>query len=126
LNRQSAFFRLDLQGYVDTASRFLPTAHLPLSYIGTTYLLTSTVFLPIFASVADIYGRYWGIQVSLFFFIIGSAISTGAQSMEMLILGRGVAGIGAAGMLIVSEQIFLWYQQHIWVEQLSSRLSGLF
>ena len=65
------------------------------------YLLTSTVFLPFFASVADIFGRHSALQVSLAFFLIGSAISTGAQSMVTLLAGRGVAGIGAAGMLTV-------------------------
>ncbi|KAK7019671.1 hypothetical protein VNI00_018016 [Paramarasmius palmivorus] len=84
----SAFHRLDLQ-----------------SYIGTLYLLTSTVFLPLFASVADIYGRHFAIQTSLIFFIIGSALSTGAQNMEMMLSGRAIAGIGAAGLLTVVRVI---------------------
>lgn len=81
----SVFNRLDLQ-----------------SYIGTAYVLTSTVFLPIFASLADVFGRYWAMQMSVFFFIVGSAISTGANSMPTLLAGRGIAGIGAAGLLGVS------------------------
>ncbi|OBZ67215.1 putative MFS-type transporter YusP [Grifola frondosa] len=80
----SVFNRLDLQ-----------------SYIGTTYLLTSTVFLPVFASLADIWGRHWALQVSLFFFMIGSAISTGSQNMATMLVGRGIGGIGAAGLLAV-------------------------
>ncbi|KAI0819975.1 MFS general substrate transporter [Trametes gibbosa] len=80
----SVFNRLDLQ-----------------SYIGTVYLLTSTVFLPLFASLADVWGRHWSLQVALFFFAIGSAISTGAQNMPTMLAGRGVAGIGAAGMLAI-------------------------
>ncbi|KAK7041530.1 hypothetical protein VNI00_009402 [Paramarasmius palmivorus] len=75
------------------------------SYIGTLYLLTSTVFLPLFASVADIYGRHFAIQTSLIFFIIGSALSTGAQNMEMMLSGRAIAGIGAAGLLTVVRVI---------------------
>ncbi|KAI0699560.1 major facilitator superfamily domain-containing protein [Cytidiella melzeri] len=80
----SIFNRLDLQ-----------------SYIGTIYLLTSTVFLPPFASIADIFGRHWALQAALVFFAIGSALSTGAQNMPMMLAGRGVAGIGAAGLLAV-------------------------
>ncbi|KAI0355576.1 MFS general substrate transporter [Trametes cingulata] len=80
----SVFNRLDLQ-----------------SYIGTVYLLTSTVFLPLFASLADVFGRHWALQLSLFFFAVGSAISTGSQNMATMLAGRGVAGIGAAGMLAV-------------------------
>ena len=71
------------------------------SYIGTSYLLASTVFLPFFASIADIYGRHFGLQLSLLFFLIGSAISTGAMNMPMILAGRGIAGIGAAGLLTV-------------------------
>ncbi|KIJ37995.1 hypothetical protein M422DRAFT_60884 [Sphaerobolus stellatus SS14] len=84
----SAFNRLDLQ-----------------SYIGTIYVLTSTVFLPIFASLADIFGRHWALQLSLILFTVGSALSTGAQNMPMMLAGRGIAGIGAAGLLTVIRVI---------------------
>ncbi|TCD69811.1 hypothetical protein EIP91_006124 [Steccherinum ochraceum] len=48
--------------------------HLDLqSYIGTVYLLTSTVFLPVFASFADIFGRHWTLQLALLLFMVGSA-----------------------------------------------------
>lgn len=80
----SDFNRLDLQ-----------------SWIGTSFLLTSTVFLPIFGSIADILGRHWALQVALITFLVGSAVCTGAQSMEALLAGRGLAGIGAAGLVSV-------------------------
>lgn len=75
------------------------------SYIGTSYLLASTVFLPFFASIADIYGRHSGLQLSLLFFLVGSAFSTGAVNMTMLLVGRGIAGIGAAGLLTIVRTI---------------------
>ncbi|KAI0745351.1 MFS general substrate transporter [Earliella scabrosa] len=84
----SIFNRLDLQ-----------------SYIGTVYLLTSTVFLPLFASLADIWGRHWSLQLSLLLFMVGSAISTGSQDMITMLVGRGVAGIGAGGMMAVTRII---------------------
>ena len=71
------------------------------SYIGTVYLLTSTVFLPLFASFADIFGRHWTLQLALLFFMVGSAISTGAHNMATMLAGRGIAGVGAAGLLAV-------------------------
>ncbi|KZS91099.1 MFS general substrate transporter [Sistotremastrum niveocremeum HHB9708] len=80
----STFNRLDLQ-----------------SWIGTSYLLTATVFLPLFASVSNAFGRHAAIQISLVFFVIGSALSTGAASMVMMLVGRGVAGIGAGGLVAV-------------------------
>ncbi|KAI0919480.1 hypothetical protein AcV5_001533 [Taiwanofungus camphoratus] len=80
----SSFRRLDLQ-----------------SWIGTSYLLTSTVFLPLFASVANIWGRHDTLQASILLFIVGSAISTGSEIMPTMLAGRGVAGIGAAGLQAV-------------------------
>lgn len=41
-------------------------------------------------------------QPSILFFIVGSAISTGANNMLALLARRGIAGIGAAGLLGVS------------------------
>lgn len=75
------------------------------SYIGTSYLLAATVFLPLFATVADIYGRHFAIQISLLLFLVGSALSTGAISMLMILIGRGIAGIGAAGLLTIVRTI---------------------
>jgi MFS family permease len=83
-NIASKFNRLDLQ-----------------SYIGTTYVLGSTVFLPIFASLADVFGRYWAMHISVVIFMVGSAFSTGARNMPMLLFGRGISGVGAAGLLAV-------------------------
>ncbi|KAI0779706.1 MFS general substrate transporter [Fomes fomentarius] len=80
----SVFNRLDLQ-----------------SYIGTVYLLTSTVFLPLFASLADIWGRHWTLQLALFLFMVGSAVSTGSQNMVTMLVGRAIAGIGSGGMMAV-------------------------
>lgn len=37
----------------------------------------------------------------MLFFLIGSIICTSAQSMTMLLIGRGITGIGAAGLVSV-------------------------
>jgi hypothetical protein len=52
---QSTFNRLDLQCRIYAYPLLTNDSF---SYIGTAYLLSSTVFLPIFASAADIYGRH--------------------------------------------------------------------
>ncbi|KAH7929259.1 MFS general substrate transporter [Leucogyrophana mollusca] len=75
------------------------------SYIGTLYILSTAAFLPLFASAADVYGRHLTLQVSLLFFLIGSAISTGGINMPMVLAGRGIAGIGAAGLLTIVRTI---------------------
>ncbi|KAK3214810.1 hypothetical protein GRF29_19g1300362 [Pseudopithomyces chartarum] len=51
-----------------------------------------------FKSTADI-GWYWTFMAFLLLFEIGSAISGAATSSTMLIVGRAVAGMGAAGLM---------------------------
>lgn len=43
------------------------------------------------------------LQLGLLFFMVGSAISTGSENMATMLAGRGVAGIGAAGLLAVGN-----------------------
>ncbi|KZP01204.1 MFS general substrate transporter [Calocera viscosa TUFC12733] len=74
-------------------------------WIGTAYLLTATVFLPIFGSLADIFGRYLALQLSTLLFIIGSAICTGSQGITPLIIGRAITGIGAGGLTSLARII---------------------
>ena len=52
--------------------------------------------------IADVYGRHPAIQSALFLFFVGSALSTGAANIPMLLVGRGISGIGVAGLLTVS------------------------
>jgi len=40
-------------------------------------------------------------EASLLIFLAGCAVSTGANSLPMLLVGRGIAGVGAAGLLSV-------------------------
>lgn len=63
------------------------------------------MFLPLFASFADAFGRHWAMQLSLLLFLFGSALSTAAQNMPMMLAGRGIAGVGAAGLLTVVRVI---------------------
>ncbi|KAG0261045.1 hypothetical protein BG011_001403 [Mortierella polycephala] len=70
-----------------------------ISWLGTAYMMTSTAFQPLYGKVSDIFGRKYTIIFANFIFLIGSAISGWATSMTMLIVGRGVAGVGAGGLM---------------------------
>ncbi|KAI8597127.1 major facilitator superfamily domain-containing protein [Dissophora ornata] len=70
-----------------------------ISWLGTAYLMTSTAFQPLYGKVSDIFGRKSTILFANFMFLLGSAISGWATSMTMLIIGRGVAGVGAGGLM---------------------------
>jgi len=76
-------------------------------WIATAYLLTSTVCVPIFASLSDIYGRKPFFLLGATLFVATSALCGAAgkltfvplDGMGQLILFRGLQGVGA-GMVI--------------------------
>ncbi|KAG8870907.1 hypothetical protein FRB97_009266 [Tulasnella sp. 331] len=74
-------------------------------WVGAGYSLGSTAFLPLAGGLAQIFGRRPVILGSLGFFAMGSAISGSSRSMNMLIAGRTVQGLGGGGILSLSEII---------------------
>jgi EmrB/QacA subfamily drug resistance transporter len=70
-----------------------------LSWVVTSYLLTSTVTVPLYGKLSDLYGRKSIFIVSIALFVIGSALCGAAQTMNQLILFRGLQGIGAGGLI---------------------------
>jgi MFS family permease len=65
----------------------------------TAYTLTSTAFIPAFGQIADIFGRHVAIQLSMCFMLIGSVLCAAAQSWVMLLFGRALQGVSAAGLM---------------------------
>ena len=72
------------------------------AWIGTSYLLTSTVANALFGKLSDIYGRKRLFQVAIITFLIGSVGCGIAQSMLTLIVSRGVQGIGGGGLMAIA------------------------
>lgn len=88
------------------------------SWVVTMYLLTSTISVPIFGKLSDMYGRKWFYVAGIAVFILGSALSGLSSGTELftlfgrtfsgltvgmteLILFRGLQGLGA-GILFAS------------------------
>jgi EmrB/QacA subfamily drug resistance transporter len=76
-----------------------------LSWVVIAYLLTSTVVAPVYGKLSDIYGRRGMMLVALGIFMAGSAACAAAPSMLMLILGRGLQGIGGGGIVPLTQSI---------------------
>ena len=76
-----------------------------LSWVVIAYLLTSTVVAPLYGKLSDIYGRRGMMLVALGIFMAGSAACAMAPSMLMLILGRGLQGIGGGGIVPLTQSI---------------------
>jgi len=66
-----------------------------ITWVTTAYLLTSTVPIPIYGKLSDMYGRKRVILFGIVVFLAGSALSGAAQSMNQLIAFRAFQGLGA-------------------------------
>lgn len=73
-----------------------------LPWVFTSFMLTSTVLVPIVGKLGDQYGRKPLFIVAIVVFLIGSLLSGVSQTMVQLILARGVQGAGA-GMLFATS-----------------------
>ncbi|KAI0124958.1 major facilitator superfamily transporter [Xylariales sp. AK1849] len=71
-------------------------------WLGTSYLLASTVIMPPMASISEIFGRPICLIFSLSMFSIGSILCCVANSVGLLLGGRSVQGIGGGGIWVVS------------------------
>lgn len=76
-----------------------------MSWAITAYLLTSTIGLPVYGKVGDLFGRKGVFQFAIATFVIGSALAGRAQTMDQLIAFRAVQGVGAGGLMIGVQAI---------------------
>jgi EmrB/QacA subfamily drug resistance transporter len=76
-----------------------------LSWVVTGYLISTTVVTPLFGKLSDIYGRRRMMLVSIGVFILGSVACALAPSMETLIVGRVLQGVGGGGILPLAQTV---------------------
>jgi EmrB/QacA subfamily drug resistance transporter len=75
------------------------------TWVVTIYLLTSTITVPFYGKLSDIYGRKPMMMFGVIVFLIGSALSGLSQDMAMLILFRGIQGIGAGALFPIALSV---------------------
>ncbi|MCS7198024.1 MAG: MFS transporter [Candidatus Bipolaricaulota bacterium] len=92
------------------------------SWVFSAYVLTSTVTVPIWGRLSDLYGRkrflLWGIAI----FLVGSALSGAATSMTQLVLFRTIQGLGAGALLPLGMTLI----GEIYSLEKRTRMQGLF
>jgi len=71
-----------------------------LSWVFTAYMLASTVTVPLYGKLSDIYGRKWFLLGSIVIFLVGSMLAGTASSMLWLIIWRGFQGIGGGAIMV--------------------------
>ncbi|MEV7193544.1 MFS transporter [Streptomyces sp. NPDC093510] len=76
-----------------------------MSWAITAYLLTSTIGLPIYGKLGDLFGRKGVFQFAIVIFVIGSALAGWSRTMDQLIAFRALQGVGAGGLMIGVQAI---------------------
>jgi EmrB/QacA subfamily drug resistance transporter len=76
-----------------------------MSWVVTAYLLASTIGLPIYGKLGDLFGRKSVFQFAILTFVVGSALAAWSRSMNELIAFRAVQGVGGGGLMIGVQAI---------------------
>ncbi|KAM6503007.1 MFS general substrate transporter [Amanita muscaria] len=75
------------------------------SWVPAGFLLTSTVFQPLYGRFSDIFGRKGALTISMLVFIVGNFISGFSRTITQLILARAIAGAGGGGIISICQII---------------------
>src|SRR5262245_47467583 len=113
---RTIFFGLMLTAFLSALNQTIIATALPtigrhfadfesLSWVVTAYLLTSTAVAPLYGKLSDIYGRRAMLLTTVGLFVAGSVLCAAAPNMLLLILGRGLQGIGGGGILPLCQSV---------------------
>ncbi|OBT41742.1 hypothetical protein VE00_07987 [Pseudogymnoascus sp. WSF 3629] len=69
-----------------------------LSWIPNAYVLTGTAFVLLWSKLYTLVSQKWLFVLTVLCFELGSALCGAATSMDMLIIGRAIAGAGGTGI----------------------------
>jgi len=102
---------------------------LPLySWVFSIFLLASTVTMPLYGRLADVYGRRRILLTAILVFLSGAIGCAAARSMPQLIVGRALQGLGAGGLIpiaiTVSADLYS-LKERVKIQALFSSIWGL-
>lgn len=69
------------------------------SWVFSAYLVTSTVTVPVWGKLSDLYGRRLLYQIGIAVFLLGTLLSGFSTSMTQLIIFRAIQGLGAGALI---------------------------
>jgi EmrB/QacA subfamily drug resistance transporter len=92
------------------------------SWVFSAYLLTSTVTVPVWGKLSDLFGRRRLFQIGVGVFLVGSAACGLATSMTQLIIWRAVQGVGAGALVPLAMTII----GDIFTLEERAKMQGLF
>ena len=92
------------------------------AWITTAYLVASTVMIPIYGKLSDLYGRKVVLVFGVVLFLLGSALCGLSESATFLIVSRAIQGLGSAALFTSAFAIVA----DLYPPAERGRISGLF
>src|SRR3954465_12597783 len=77
--------------------------HMP--WVVTAYLLASTAVTPLYGKFSDTHGRRITLLIGIATFLIGSGRAAPPPTMLLLIVARGLQGLGGGGLISLAQTI---------------------
>ncbi|PBK61155.1 related to fusarin C cluster-transporter [Armillaria ostoyae] len=99
-----ALFALELTSVSTALPTIVDDLHTSeFAWIGASYALSSTAFLPLSGRLAQIFGRKPTLISAVLIFAIGSALCGAAVSQSMMLIGRTVQGVGGGAIVALGD-----------------------
>ena len=76
-----------------------------LSWVVTSYLLATTISVPLYGKLGDMFGRKLLFQVAIVIFLLGTICSGLSQNIDELIGFRALQGLGAGGLMVGAQAL---------------------
>ncbi|WP_045837412.1 MDR family MFS transporter [Hyphomicrobium sp. 99] len=115
-DRMAIFFALSLVLLLASLDQTIVATALPtivrdigglthLTWIVTAYLLATTVVVPLYGKLGDLFGRRLILQIAVIIFLVGSALCGIAQNLPEMIAFRLLQGLGGGGLIVTSVAV---------------------
>lgn len=76
-----------------------------ISFLFSSYLIASSILIPIYGKLADLFGRKRILIIGIAIFLVGSFLCARSATMLMLIISRTVQGAGAGAIFTLTYTI---------------------
>ena len=76
-----------------------------LAWVVSGYLIAAAVAMPIYGKLGDLFGRRRTLALAIALFLLSSLACAVAQSMAVLVAARVLQGIGAGGLIAISQAV---------------------
>ncbi|WP_371811968.1 MULTISPECIES: MDR family MFS transporter [Micrococcaceae] len=76
-----------------------------MSWVITAFIMVSTIMMPAYGKLGDLWGRKPLLIFAILAFAAGSITGAVAQNMTTLIIARGLQGLGGGGLMILSQSV---------------------